>query len=94
LSSIHSGSKEGYALITDPYTPLVESSTFNCCHCQYLVHVHLGSGTKRGYCFLCNAATCGKPSCNKDCYPFMKKIEEAENRHRLHKALERGYDSA
>ena len=83
---------EGYALITDPYGGVKESSTFKCVHCQFLVHVHFGSGIERGYCFLCDAPTCGKPRCNDGCYPFMKRIEEAENRHRLHKAMERGFD--
>ena len=32
---------EGYALITDPYGGVKESSTFKCVHCQFLVHVHL-----------------------------------------------------
>ena len=68
---------EGYALITDPYGGVKESSTFKCVHCQFLVHVHFGSGIERGYCFLCDAPTCGKPRCNDGCYPFMKRIEEA-----------------
>jgi len=85
---------EGYAVITDPYGGVQESSTFNCCHCQYLVHVHLGSGTQRGYCFLCDAPTCGKPRCNDNCAPFMKRIEAQENRYRLHKAIERGCDNS
>ena len=89
---VHSGTIESYAIITDPYAPVRESATYNCCHCQYVVHVHFGSGKERGHCYLCDAPTCGKQNCMTSCHPFLKKIEEIENRYRLHKALAVGYD--
>lgn len=86
--------KSGHAIITDPYASGVkESDTYNCAHCQYAVHVHFGSGIKRGYCPMCNAPLCGKESCNKECTPFMKRIEEQENRARLHRVIQAGCDN-
>ena len=84
--------KTGYAIITDPYAGSQESDTYNCAHCQFAVHVHFGSGIKRGYCPMCNAPLCGRATCNKECTPFMRKIEAQESRYRLHRALELGYD--
>jgi hypothetical protein len=93
MVSVPNGVREGYALITDPYGGVQESSTFNCCHCQFVVIVHAGSGVERGYCWLCNSPTCGKKSCNSNCVPFMKRIEAAENRARLHRVIEAGCDN-
>jgi len=81
----------GYAVITDNYGGVTEADTYHCCHCQRLIHVRPGSGTQRGYCMNCNAITCGQPWC-VECRPFMRKIEEMENRHRLRMVMERGYD--
>lgn len=83
---------EGYAIITDPFFPVAESKTYSCCHCQYTVHVHFGSGKKRGYCPMCNAPTCGGPRC-VECVPFMKKIEAMENKARLHRIIQTGVDN-
>jgi len=87
--------KTGYAIITDPYAsiPVQESDTYNCAHCQFAVHVHFGSGTKRGYCMMCNSPLCGREACNKECTPFMKRIEEQENRARLHRTIQAGCDN-
>jgi len=84
--------KLGQAIIYTEWGDLKETDTFNCCHCQITVHVHFGSGKKRGYCPMCNAPTCGEKHC-LECVPFMKKIEESENRHRLRKTLDKGYNA-
>jgi len=47
-----------------------------------------GSGTQRAYCFRCNKPTCAKERC-LTCVPFERKLEEVEQRYRLHKAMER-----
>jgi len=82
----------GYATITDEYGKVTEADTYHCVHCQMLLHIRPGSGVERGFCVHCEGITCGKPECNNRCVPFMQKIEAMENRHRLHKAMERGYD--
>jgi hypothetical protein len=83
----------GYAITTGLWGEIEEHDTFTCPHCNGVCIIHPGSGKQRGYCFLCNAATCGKKQCNNGCSPFMKKIEAMENRYRLHKVMERGYDT-
>ena len=88
--------KGGYAVITNDWGHVSESDTYNCCHCQQIVHLAvvpiLGSGQDRAFCRLCFAPTCSLKDCVQTCTPFEKQLEAMENRHRLHKAMERGYD--
>lgn len=78
--------------------PSQEWHTITCCHCNRVFVVIPGSGAIRGYCPSCDASTCGNPRCQwnptavRGCTPYEKKIEAMENRHRLHKAMERGCD--
>ena len=37
--------------------------TRQCCHCGNHFPYRQGSGTKRGFCTLCMAMTCGCPKC-------------------------------
>lgn len=77
----------GYLLITDPERPTVERDTYTCCHCNRIVVVRPGSGTKRGWCFRCDAAHCGGFRC-WTCVPFERRMEAMENRARLWRAME------
>lgn len=81
----------GYGEVSGPPEVCEEFDTFTCCHCNCIVRVRPGSGTERGFCFMCNAPHCGKKGC-WTCVPFERKLEAVENRYRLHKAMERGYD--
>jgi hypothetical protein len=69
-----------------------EQHTITCCHCNAIFVIKVGSGTERGYCFMCNAPTCGKRRCSEECVPFMKRIEETENRARLRATIQWGCD--
>lgn len=79
----------GYSVITDPYAGDEERETVSCAHCQKIWMVQPGSGTKRGFCFRCNAPLCGKKGCMEKCVPFEKAIEQMEARGRLFAQLER-----
>ena len=83
----------GYGLVSGPPDVFEEHDTFTCPHCSSICIVRPGSGTQRGFCFRCNAPTCGKTAC-RSCVPFERKLEAMENRHRLYKVMERGYDNA
>lgn len=72
----------GYILVTDPDGAGFEAETLMCCHCQSHWVVHPGSGIRRGYCYNCQAVTCGKPKCDP-CAPWEKQMEEMEARQRL-----------
>lgn len=90
----YSGGKRtsGYVLITDPDAPhglVEEGETLSCAHCQAIWVVKPGSGTKRGWCFNCNAALCGKGQCLSACVPFEKAIELMERRGRLFAHLDK-----
>ena len=79
VTLLHAG---GYAVSTTPEGSIEEHDTFTCPHCNGVQIVRPGSGTKRGYCQLCDSPTCGKKNC-LECVPFLKKIEIMENRYRL-----------
>lgn len=79
----------GYAIIQNEWGAITESDTYGCPHCQQVVHTHVGSRKQRGYCFLCNAPTCGLKECMENCSPFLKRIEAAERRDILRRAIER-----
>lgn len=62
--------EQGYITISAPGDYLIEEkSTWNCCHCQRIVHTVPGSGKQRGYCFNCDKPHCGEKDC-WDCRPF------------------------
>ena len=61
----------------------MDGETVSCCHCQIVMMIRPGSGIKRGFCFRCNAVTCGKKGCMVKCVPFERAIEEMEARGRL-----------
>ena len=65
---------------------VVEQHTVTCCHCNHVFYVRPGSGKERGWCFMCNAPTCGDQRCNaalNGCTPFEKKLEAYEWRNRF-----------
>lgn len=72
---------------SEPSGKLIERDTFRCCHCQYTILVRPGSGTMRGFCFMCNAPTCGRHQCSQGCEPFEAKLEAWEGRRRFAKSL-------
>lgn len=62
---------------------VVEQHTVTCCHCNHIFYVRPGSGKERGWCFMCNASTCGDRRCDaalNGCAPFEKKLEAYERR--------------
>ena len=78
----------GYQFLTDADGNSQERETVSCAHCQYIMTIQPGSGTKRGYCFRCNAVICGKQACMEKCVPFEKAIEDMESRDRLYRFIE------
>ena len=69
----------GYLVIVSP-TGTIEGETLSCVHCQYTWQVEPESRRKRGFCFRCNGATCGKKKCAKVCIPFEQALEKMERR--------------
>lgn len=77
----------GYIIITAPGDYVAkEISTWNCCHCNRIVHSRPGSGIQRGYCFNCNATHCGGEKC-WECKPFEKWLDQQEGTSTLKKYL-------
>lgn len=66
---------------------LAEGETLSCAHCGKTWHVKPGSGTHRGWCFKCNAPTCGSRAC-QTCLPWERQMEIMEQRHRLWQEME------
>lgn len=56
---------------------VVVADTIQCCHCGYIFEYRAGSGKKRGWCFKCNAMTCGREKCDV-CIPYEVQIEFME----------------
>ena len=83
----------GYGIISGPPDVFEEHDTFTCPHCNGVCIVRPGSGTQRGFCFQCGKPTCGRQPC-QTCIPWEQQMEAMENRYRLHRAMERGYDRA
>lgn len=52
-----------------------------CCHCQYTWRYRPGSGRLRGFCYRCNAVTCGAPACDA-CVPAAERAEQDERESR------------
>ncbi len=68
---------QGQITISEPDVALQEYDTQNCCHCSKVFKVVPGSGTKRGFCFLCSAVTCGSTACD-GCVPMERQLELME----------------
>lgn len=51
-------------------------STKMCPHCGAHFNMVKGSGTRRAWCFKCDAVTCGKPECDA-CIPIEARFENA-----------------
>lgn len=64
------------------------ASCHACPHCQGLFNVRPGSGRTRGFCFLCNRPTCGKPGCDR-CAPWEARMEAMEGNLSLAAAIHR-----
>ena len=60
-----------------------------CPHCQMIWQLQPGSGKVRGFCFRCNAATCGKQGCDARCEPWEAQLERMESRVSLASSLHR-----
>lgn len=71
----------GYIVVTEPGRDTVEADTLQCCHCGGHFLVRPGSGTKRGWCGHCGAATCGKPQCHT-CIPLERWLRKVEDNDR------------
>lgn len=84
----------GHGFIHDRITGelLEEAATLNCAHCQMIFRVQPGSGRRRGFCFKCNAVTCGKPRCERTCVPWEKFVERAESLQSLDAAIKQLHD--
>lgn len=65
---------------------LFEVDTFTCVHCNSAVHVQARSQGDEYFCRNCMARIC--PRCaDHPCTPFLKKIEEQEERDRRLRSL-------
>ena len=68
----------------------LEGDVAMCAHCQYFWHIKPGSGEKRGWCWSCQKALCGKPRCMQHCggqLHFMREIENMERKGRWFESL-------
>ncbi len=70
---------QGLLTVTDFHSgkTLFEGYLRQCVHCQYTWTYKPGSGTRRGFCVVCNGFICGKPRCDT-CYHKEKQIEDIE----------------
>jgi len=54
-----------------------------CVHCGMHWVPRRGSGRRRGWCWRCTGATCGKQACETRCVPMERMIELLEARGRV-----------
>lgn len=69
---------------------IIEYDTITCCHCNRIELIQPGSGTKRGWCFMCARPECGRPECSsatQGCVPFERKLERYERRMQLRERM-------
>jgi hypothetical protein len=80
---------QGYSLLTDPVTGVVEQDTYTCAHCQKVTFVKPFQRPDEhgGFCRKCMALVC-KDCSGKECKPIMKQVEEWE---RIGNMILRGY---
>jgi hypothetical protein len=59
-----------------------EADTFTCAHCNRIIHVRPRAAPDEfgSMCRNCMKMVCPDAACNKDCIPFMKRIEQAEKK--------------
>lgn len=67
---------DGYMIVVGNLG-ITERDTIQCCHCNMHYIIQPGSGKRRGWCYMCGAATCGAVRCNP-CIPFERKLEQQE----------------
>jgi hypothetical protein len=79
----------GYLAIYSPDSPIQESDTFTCVHCQQVVLVRPKASASEcgGWCGRCAKPICPKCAAKSGCTPFEKKLERAESRARMLKAI-------
>lgn len=59
-----------------------EADTFTCVHCNRVVHVKARTQGDEYFCRNCMARIC-PPCADHPCAPFLKKLEQAEERDRV-----------
>lgn len=94
---MRSGRAQGYAIITDPDTPMPkESDTFTCGHCNTVVFVKPAADptTYGGWCGQCTKLICAHCEAEKvrtlACRPFEKWLEQQEARAASRRSLQLG----
>lgn len=75
----------GYAVISDPDNGIIEHDTITCAHCSRVVFVKRDLG---GFCRVCMKSVCGPCADRGRCDPFEKKLERAERRQALWRAMD------
>ncbi len=80
----------GYITITDENGREQHGETLSCVHCGRVWAVIPGSGRRRGFCLRCGGPTCGQARC-ETCIPHERQIEIVEQRHALHRTMERDF---
>lgn len=69
----------GVVIITPEFGPQEAQDCSQCPHCGGHFVMQQGSGTERGWCFNCNAVTCGGKHCLK-CVPTERWFEAVEKK--------------
>lgn len=67
----------GWSVTKGPYGEEVHAELMQCCHCRHSFEVIRGSGRLRGWCYGCNAVTCGSQFC-MNCVPFEQQLANRE----------------
>jgi hypothetical protein len=57
-----------------------ESATNTCSHCCAVVILNPARDRPRGYCPKCDAYVCDNPICNKECSPYIARMEADINK--------------
>lgn len=58
----------------------LEAATLTCSHCNAIVVKNPGRTRERGFCPKCNEYICDPCVAKRDCTPFLKILDEAEQR--------------
>lgn len=75
---------KGYTIEQGPQG-VKEAETLQCSHCEAILEI--GPEHQWGWCFKCNAPTCNKKKCRKDCKPWEQQMEEIEYKARMEQNL-------
>jgi hypothetical protein len=72
---------QGWLIVTNTDGSTDEADTFTCAHCQKIVPCRAKQSPYElgGFCRLCDRLICSKCA-GRDCAPFMRQIEAAEER--------------